>query len=116
MIDKSKHYFYKMRKLNYINTPVFTFTFTSSSDKETWVECEIVEDRYKIDDGYKVTLRALDKFYGEEHFYQMDFEHLLEDGRIIVKTKDNQHVENVTWYEPISHNINMVCNADILVD
>ena len=68
-IDKNAHYFVLMHPLECYGPIVIT----SSLNREKWVECIIVEERYKVDDGYKVELRALDENYGREIFYQEDF-------------------------------------------
>lgn len=47
--------------------------YTSSDDPMVTAECVIDETRYRIEDGHKITLRAVDTAYGSEHFYQMDF-------------------------------------------
>ena len=47
--------------------------YKSNGTREKWVECEIVEERYKLDQGYKIELRALDEKYGKETFYIEDF-------------------------------------------
>lgn len=100
MINKDSHYFILMRPLEYM--PLLGLAFTSSSSKEKWVECKIVEDRYKLSDNYKVTLEALEEGYGREHYYQMDFESLLEKGYIIEKTSPNQIVKEITLREQIT--------------
>jgi hypothetical protein len=99
MIDKTKHYFAKLAPIDYILPWGWAMT---SHGNETWCECEIVEDRYKLSDGYKVTLKPLSQGFGWEHYYQSDFESSLRSGHIIEKTRDNQHVEYVEWYEMIT--------------
>lgn len=97
--DKSKHYFCQMDFISY----VIPFMGIAMSDgSKNWVECKIVEDEYKVADGYKVTLEPLDKRYARHHFYQSDFESLLQKGYIIEKTSDKQHVAFCKWYEPIT--------------
>ena len=113
-IDKTKHYFALMRHLEYV--PIIGWAFTSSTTPERWVECEIVEDRYKVDDGYKVTLRAIENGFGQEHYYQSDFESLVEQGYIIMKTKEHQHVEDVSWIEPLTDLAYLVHTASVVVD
>lgn len=98
MIDKNKHYFILMHPLECFGI----FCFTSSTTREKWVECEIVEERYKVSDGYKVELRAIESGYGKETYYQSDFESLVKKGYILEKTSDNQYVKEITWIEPLS--------------
>ena len=100
MINKDSHYFILMRPLEYM--PLLGIAFTSSNSKEKWVECKIVEDRYKLSDGYKVTLEALEEGYGREHYYQTDFKRLLEQGYIIEKTSPTQIVKEISWIEQIT--------------
>lgn len=90
------------------------WTYTTSSDSEKWVECEIVEDRYKVEDGYKVTLQSIENGYGREHFYQTDFESLIKSGLILEKERKSQHVELVKWYEPITPYVS-VCHEGYVV-
>lgn len=99
MIDKTKHYFILMHPLENFYGLIY---FTSSCTREKWVECEIVEDIYKVADGYKVTLQSVEQGYGRRSFYQEDFEKLLRDGYILEKTSDNQYVKEITWIEPLS--------------
>lgn len=95
-IDKNATYFCLMQPTQ----SIFSINFTCSSDEFEWFECIIDETRYKVDDNYKVTLRALnDGAY--EHYYQEDFISLLKDGLIVKKTSDTMHIEHLDFYEPI---------------
>lgn len=116
-IDKNKHYFLLMTKLhNVYFMGEKILSYKSEPSEETWVECRIVEDRYKVSDGYKVELKALDDQYGSESFYQSSFVDLVRDGYIIEKTSNKQHVEKITWYEQLSYNTPLVCEAYVLVE
>lgn len=95
-IDKDATYFCLMQPIQ----SIFGLSFTCSSDAFEWFECIIDETRYKVDDNYKVTLRALNGG-AYEHYYQDDFISLLKDGLIVKKTSDKMHVEHVNFYEPI---------------
>lgn len=110
-INKDNHYFALMH-------PMHTFagilSWTCSSDREKWVECEIIEDRYKVEDNYKVTLNPIEPGYAPESFYQMDFAGLLGDF-IIEKTNPNMHVEEITWYEPLCGAAYLVHSAFVVV-
>jgi hypothetical protein len=69
-----------------INQMLF-ITYRSSKDPLFLfpVLCEITEDRYKVAEGYKITLRAIEPFteqFGEEHFYQSDLRSLIANGSI----------------------------------
>ena len=117
-IDKNAHYFILTRPMDYI--PLFGMYIGKTHGvgfPNEWAECEIVEERYKLDDGYKVELRAINPVYGKETYYQCDFEKLVEDGYIIKKTSDKQHVEELTWHEPISgSSAYYVHTASVIVD
>lgn len=95
-INKDIHYFCLMRPTQ----SILGISFTSSSDELEWFECYVDEERYKVEDNYKITLRAIDgRAY--EHFYQDDFLHLMWEGLIIPKTSDDIHVEYKSFDEPI---------------
>ena len=81
IIDKDKHYWIRLNPLE-IYFGIIALR-DGNPDKAMWVECEVDESRYKIDEGYKVTLKALDERYGSRSFYQMDFESMLKDGSAI---------------------------------
>lgn len=99
-INKDIHYFCMMRPIQ----SIFGIAFTSSSDALEWFECYVDEERYKVEDNYKITLRAIDgRAY--EHFYQDDFLHLMWEGLIVPKTSDDIHVEYVSFDEPIPNTI-----------
>ncbi|MCM1121176.1 MAG: hypothetical protein NC416_01195 [Eubacterium sp.] len=85
-IDKTKHYFAKM---DIVHMVVPRFGIVVSNGKQGWVECEISEDRYKVNEGYKVTLKPIDPRFMAHDFYQMDFNSLLKDGQIIEKALDS---------------------------
>ena len=95
-INKDIHYFCMMRPIQ----SLFGISFTSSSDELEWFECYVDEERYKVADNYKITLRAVDgRAY--EHYYQSDFLQLMWEGFIVPKTSDDIHVEYVSFNEPI---------------
>ena len=79
-IDKNAHYLVKMHPLENFMGIVY---FKSDSTKAEWVECIIVEEQYQVADGYKIELRAIDKRYGKESYYQEDFIALVKEGAII---------------------------------
>lgn len=96
-INKDIHYFCMMRP---INTFMGMMSFTSSSDPMMWFECYIDEERYKVDDNYKITLRDINgRAY--EHYYQDDFLQLMYEGLIVPKTSEDMHIEYVQFNEPI---------------
>lgn len=60
----------------------FVKTRTSSDDKDI-VVCTIVENRYKVNEKYKITLVAEnEELYGSDDYYTMDLAHLIRDGYI----------------------------------
>ena len=86
--------------------------FFADAGKDDWVECEIVEDRYKVDEGYKVTLKPLDDNHAYQHFYQEDFIYMLERGQIIEKTNDNMSIYHEKWLEELTPNALLVHEGD----
>ncbi len=55
MIDKNSHYFLLMHPLEHENIiPGIVLTYTVPGSRAKWVECEIVEDKYKIDEVIKL--------------------------------------------------------------
>lgn len=67
-----------MRPLQYI--PLVGMAFTSSSDEPQQVTAIIDESRYKVSDGYKITLKAIQEGFGRIHYYQSDLESIIKDG------------------------------------
>lgn len=95
-----KHGISKVRaliKCRPLNICMGLIPFTSSSDKEVHILCEITEERYKVDEGYKIgwkpiaeyapqkrdKIKMMDKNgFGSETFYQSDFDGIVERGDI----------------------------------
>ena len=73
-INKDIHYFCLMLPIRRI----LGVAFTNSSDAEEWFECYVDEDRYKVDDNYKITLRDINH-NAYEHYYQDDFLKLMHE-------------------------------------
>ena len=117
-IDRDARYFILTRPLDYF--PLLDMYIGKSYGfgcPEVWAEFKVVEEQYKVDDGYKIELRAIDPIYGKETFYQMDFESMLESGNCIIKkTSEKQHVEEITWMEPLWENVRTVHTASVLVN
>lgn len=60
---------------------IFFISYTSSSDEEVPVLCEITEDRYKVNEGYKIGFKPIQefsKFFAQETYYQSDFDKMVE--------------------------------------
>jgi hypothetical protein len=87
----------------------------TSGNKNTWVECKIDEDRYKVSEGYKITLISLDERFTYEHYYQSDFRGLIESGYILFKNKDSDHIEYIKWLEPLTETCSVVHEADVVM-
>lgn len=68
--------------------PGTTLGFVSRGENEKLVDCFIDEKRYKVEDDFKITLRAEDPNYGYEHFYLMDLNTLVRDGTVQMEIKE----------------------------
>ena len=68
---------------------IMGISFTSSNDPTFDLPATINEKRYKVDDGYKITLECTISGFGKEHFYQMDLKYLIEKGIVIMFQKVN---------------------------
>lgn len=99
-INKNSHYFAQMH-LRIIPLSNIGFYMLDDS-KYYWVECEIIEDFYKVDEGYKVTLRPLNPYFTSEDFYQEDFKSLIEDGYIIEKISEDMNIHYDRWIEELT--------------
>lgn len=117
-IDKDGTYFILLHPIDYLPIPGIGIVAigTSSNTRQKWVECKIVEDRYKVDDNYKVTFESLEPGYGRETFYQSSFISMLKDGFIIKRTSNNQHVEEITWAEPLCGSAYLVHSAYVVTE
>jgi hypothetical protein len=60
-----------MRPLRYIDF-IPGFAMMNSSDESVIVAGFIEEDRYKVEDNYKITLAANDARFGRKHYYICD--------------------------------------------
>lgn len=59
---------------------IMFITYTSSSDEMVTIPCTISEEKYKVKDGYKVTLKSIYPGFGKEHVYISDLCNLLNNG------------------------------------
>jgi len=71
---------------------IMGFVYTTTADDPVCVPCSIVEDVYKVSDGYKVTLKAHDPNYGWEHYYQSDLDSLIREGHAQVRVQMHSDV------------------------
>jgi len=85
-----------------------------SSNNTTWVECKIDEDRYKVEEGYKLTLKSLDPRFTYNHYYQSDFESLVKEGCILIKDNEDAYIEHIKWSEPLFGNVCVIHEADVV--
>lgn len=65
-----------------VRTVFGLISYTTSSDEDFVVPAEISEERYNVDKNYKITLKSIYKGFGEEHFYIMDLEQLIDQGTV----------------------------------
>lgn len=92
------------------------FGFCITGDERTWVECKINESRYKVDDGYKISLEPLDKeHFTWEHYYQSDFMQLVKSGHIIAKTHSDQSVQHIVMAEHLCGAAYLIHEGDIVI-
>ena len=75
------------------------FCFAEYSDD--WVECKIDDDTshgdlFTLANGYKVNITPVNDtgIYTNNRFYQSDLLSMIKSGHFILKTCDNQHVED----------------------
>lgn len=61
---------------------MFGTTFTSSSDEDVIVPCRISEERYRVAEGYKITLQSIYSLSASEHYYLSDLNKLIESNII----------------------------------
>ncbi len=115
-IDKNAHYFLLMHPLEYFVIPGLNFVcwYKSSSTREKWVECEIVEENYKLVDEYKIELRSIEEGYGKETFYVDDFISHVNNGYIVKKTSPDMHCVEEHWIEPLTSNTYLHHSAYVL--
>lgn len=82
-----------------LNVYMGLIAITSSSDPEVPILCEIDEQRYTVEEGYKIGWKPIEPFspkkkpglknmvhscngFASETFYQSDFDSMVKDGRI----------------------------------
>lgn len=61
---------------------IFFISYTSGEDKTILVPAVIDESRYKVKEGYKITLKSIYESFGSESFYQSDLKKIIEDGHV----------------------------------
>ena len=76
-----------MRPLRQIGVGPVNINYTSSSDELIDVPCMISEDRYKLEDNYKITLKPIYEGVASEHFYISDLCNLIRQGSVSMYVK-----------------------------
>lgn len=69
---------------------ILFISYTTSNDDSEFLPCTINEKRYKIDEGYKLTIVPLDDRYTTKHYYQSDFDQIVRQGHIEVYIKTHK--------------------------
>ncbi len=103
-IDRDAHYYVLMHPLEGFILNGVEIRYCTNTTRAKWVECEIVEENYKFDDGFKIELRSVEPGYGKETFYTDDFISCLAQDRIVKKVPNMECVEE-TWEEPLTKNV-----------
>ncbi|MCK9574793.1 MAG: hypothetical protein WC979_02940 [Candidatus Pacearchaeota archaeon] len=65
-----------------IRTAFGFFPHTSSNDPDYIVPATITESKYKVADDYKITLKATNELFGQQHFYVSDLHHMIVDNQV----------------------------------
>ena len=91
----------KFRFFGHLNkrTIMTPFGFGLSEDSDDWVECKIEDDTsagdlYTLEHGYKVYIVPVyDNRYAGRRFYQSDLLSMIKSRCFILKTDENQNIE-----------------------
>lgn len=75
-------------------------SYTCFTDPEYLTECFIDEERYKVEEGYKITLKSINHMFGYKHFYQCDLESLINQKKVYI-AEDSEIIEQFWYDEPI---------------
>ena len=97
----------KFRFFGHLNkrTMMTPFGFGFSEDSDDWVECKIEDDTsagdlYTLEHGYKVCIVPVyDNRYTERKFYQSDLLSMIKSRCFILKTGEDQHIEEKEGFE-----------------
>lgn len=78
-------FFIPMRRIQSLHMLGLPIGMIDSSTPEVMQECVVDEHRYKVADGYKIELRAVnsteENYFGSKTFYQSDLESMLREER-----------------------------------
>lgn len=113
-IDTNAHYFVPIHPITHTGF----VSFTSSSDPEHFVECEVQPYDFEGIDYkcYLVPVDETDRYcFGKRTFYSCDFEHLLEMGCIIKKEHEGDHVENIRMAEHLCGSVYVIHESECIV-
>lgn len=72
-------FFIPLSRLQYVGL-IPGFAFRTGDAAQIIMECMVDESRYPVAKGYKITLKAVDPMYGQEHYYQSDLESILRNN------------------------------------
>lgn len=113
--NKDAHYFVQLNSCSN-----YGFISMVNCDDSHWVECKL--EPYEFD-GFKYKLYAVPidpnlRGIVESHrcFYTCDFASMLKSGHIIEKVSESQHIEQISWIEPIYGSAYVRWAAEIVVD
>jgi len=67
--------------------------YTTSSDKEVEVMCQVSEDRYQVNENYKITLAPFNSGFSKEHFYQSDLISLIRRGSVSIQDPNGNPID-----------------------
>lgn len=99
----------------FIQMPKKTMLFFYDPRDTTWAECAIKP--YDFDGySYKVVAESVEPGFVSQTFYRDDFDDMIENGDIFVKTSENAHVKRIDWEEPLFGKCVVHHSADIVVD
>ena len=102
----------KFRFFGHLNkyTLATPFGFALTSPSDDLVECKIEDDTsygdlYTLAQGYKVRIApANDHRYASRLFYQSDLLSMLKEGCFLLKTSDNQRIQEKEGFEHLCGN------------
>lgn len=114
---RTKHFFVQMEGVEPTLFCAIGIGIGINDGYRTWRECVVDESRFPLEQGYKITLKAIDGSNGYEHYYMMDFLQLLEKGFILPTTEKNSHIEHIIWEEPIENTCAVYRHeADVVIE
>lgn len=103
IIDKNDHYYLLMLPLKYSVSSYDGKDFMEREKKEVrekWVECAIVEDRYRVYDGCLIEFASLEEGYGNEVVSYDSFINSIKEG-LIVKKEEGMECVLESFNEPL---------------